>query len=373
MTVALGLLAFGPSFGEQRLPPTVTPTAGPISTLTPSHWPQLLLSEVLYDAPQGGSDSAYEWIEIFNPGEFAISLAGWAVSDNAGQDPLPATNLDPGEYLVVAATAAGFRTNHLDFTGKLLSLEGTIGNGLSNTGDVVRLLAPDGTIVDAMSYGENTAAFAPPCSGVSAGRSLARVPSWSDTDAAADWTPQANPNPGSPGVASQLTPTPTPTATALPGSTATPTPTATLTFTPMPTTGPAAIVRLNEILPRPDAVDWNGDGEADAYDEWIEIVNLGPGVIDLGGWALDDIAGGSASYAFPPGTLLAPGEFLMRYRSTTGVALNQDADTARLLAPDGREADTFTYRNPGSGRQLQPGGGRHGRLDRFLPALARRP
>ena len=37
----------------------------------------------------------------------------------------------------------------------------------------------------------------------------------------------------------------------------------------------------------------------------------------------------------------------MRYRSTTGVALNQDADTARLLAPDGHEVDAFSYRNPG--------------------------
>ena len=106
-------------------------------------------------------------------------------------------------------------------------------------------------------------------------------------------------------------------------------------------------MRLNEILPRPDAVDWNGDGKADAYDEWIEIVNLDPGVVDLGGWALDDIVGGSAPYVFPPGTLLAPGEFLVRYRSATGVALNQDADTARLLAPDGREVDAFSYRNPG--------------------------
>ena len=52
-------------------------------------------------------------------------------------------------------------------------------------------------------------------------------------------------------------------------------------------------------------------------------------------------------YVFPPGTLLEPGGFLVRYRSTTGVALNQDADTARLLAPDGREVDAFAYRNPG--------------------------
>ena len=95
-------------------------------------------------------------------------------------------------------------------------------------------------------------------------------------------------------------------------------------------------------------MDWDGNGQADAYDEWIEITNLGPGVVDLGGWALDDIlGGGSRAYIFPPGTLLEPGDFLVRYRSTTGVALNQDADTANLLAPDGSVADSFSYTNPG--------------------------
>ena len=176
VTVALGALALGPSFGEQRLPPTATPTAGPSPTPTPSRWSRLLLSEVLYNAPQEGTDSAYEWVEIVNPGEAPVSLAGWALSDNGGRDALPAADLDPGEYLVIAATAAGFRTNHPNFTGKLLSLEGSIGNGLSNTSDVVHLLAPDGTVIDAMSYGENTTAFAPPCPDVPAGQSLARVP-----------------------------------------------------------------------------------------------------------------------------------------------------------------------------------------------------
>ena len=37
----------------------------------------------------------------------------------------------------------------------------------------------------------------------------------------------------------------------------------------------------------------------------------------------------------------------MRYRSTTGVALNQDADTATLLAPDGSVVDSFSYTDPG--------------------------
>ena len=36
----------------------------------------------------------------------------------------------------------------------------------------------------------------------------------------------------------------------------------------------------------------------------------------------------------------------MRYRSTSGVALNQDTDTANLLAPDGSVVDSYSYTNP---------------------------
>jgi len=354
VTLSLGQVLWGQDFGDQRLSASPTPTEGPSPTPTPSAWPRLLLSEVVYDAPQPGTDSDYEWLEVFNAGTVDVSLAGWMVGDNAGQDTIPAFTLAPGEYLIIAATAAGFAVNHLDFTGHLVSLEDTIGNGLGNTGDVLRLLAPDGTVVDAMSYGTNTSAFAPSCPGVAAGQSLARVPSWLDTDTAADWAPQQLPNPGAPGIILQPTPTPTASATLTTGPadtpTSTPTPTATVTPIPTltPTSGPLPLVRLNEILPRPDAVDWDGNGTADAYDEWVEIVNLGPGVADLGGWALDDIlSGGSLPYAFPPGTFLAPGEFLVRYRSTTGVALNQDADSANLLAPDGSLVDSFSYRDPG--------------------------
>jgi DNA/RNA endonuclease YhcR with UshA esterase domain len=65
--------------------------------------------------------------------------------------------------------------------------------------------------------------------------------------------------------------------------------------------------------------------------------------VDLGGWALDDIAGGTKPYTFTTGTRLPAGGFLLRFRATTKVALNQAGDTVRLLAPDGREVDTCTY------------------------------
>jgi hypothetical protein len=371
VTLAPAEISWGHDFGEQRLPPSPTPSPGP--SLTPTPWPQLLLSELLYDAPQSGTDTDYEWVELYNPTAVSVNLTGWALQDNTAQDAVPSFILPPGEYLVVAATAAGFAANYPGFTGNLVTLEGSIGNGLGNSGDRLTLLAPWGAAVDAMSYGDNTGVFDPPCPDVPAGQSLARVPSWQDTDTAADWFPQAVPNPGAPGIGptpsatptesptpaptvaptDTLTPTvlptatPTPTATATPNPTDTPSATASPTGTITPTATALPPVRLNEILPRPHAIDWDGDGTADAYDEWIELYNLGAEVANLTGWQLDDVAsGGSAPYTFPAGTTLGPGEFLVRYRSTTGVALNNDADTVRLIAPDGRQVDTFAYTNP---------------------------
>jgi hypothetical protein len=111
-----------------------------------------------------------------------------------------------------------------------------------------------------------------------------------------------------------------------------PPPTPTRTSTPL-----ADTVRLNEFLPAPQAVDWNGDGQANADDEWIELYNLGSQAVDLGQWMLDDVAGGgTAPYRIPSGVVIGPGQHLVLFRSTTGVALNDTGgDTVRLLWPDG--------------------------------------
>jgi len=119
-----------------------------------------------------------------------------------------------------------------------------------------------------------------------------------------------------------------------------PPPTPTRTSTPL-----ADTVRLNEFLPAPQVVDWNGDGQANADDEWIELYNLGSQAVDLGQWMLDDVAGGgTAPYRIPSGVVIGPGQHLVLFRSTTGVALNDTGgDTVRLLWPDGREVDGYTY------------------------------
>jgi PKD repeat protein len=87
-------------------------------------------------------------------------------------------------------------------------------------------------------------------------------------------------------------------------------------------------VVLSEFLPNPA-----GD---DAIGEWIELANPTSTSIDLCGWSIDDGDGGSASFSLDAYAIAANG-FLLLHRNITNIALNNDGDSVRLLAPDGME------------------------------------
>jgi hypothetical protein len=78
--------------------------------------------------------------------------------------------------------------------------------------------------------------------------------------------------------------------------------------TPDPEGGPAASVRINEVVAANDggAID-PADPVCPEHDDWLEIVNVGPESVPLDGLTLSD---GSASLWLPSGTL-APGEHLL--------------------------------------------------------------
>lgn len=244
----------------------------------------VVVAEVQYDPAPGGSESRYEWVELFNPGDAPVGIAGWRIADNQGSDALPDAVLPPGGFLVVAA-GDGFAELFPDFAGAVVHLGGSIGNGLGNSGDQVRLLGPDGAAIDAMSYGDDNGVLDPSAPDVGPGHSLERVPAGTDTDSAADWQEAVAPSPGFAGGA------PRPTATAAPPG--------------PPTVAPGVTVRLNEYLAAPSAVDWDGDGTATRDDEWVELFNAGDAMVDIGGWQLDDSAGGgSAPFVVPGGTVI---------------------------------------------------------------------
>ena len=86
-------------------------------------------------------------------------------------------------------------------------------------------------------------------------------------------------------------------------------------------------------------VDWNRDGTADEGDEWIELYNVGETAIDLGGWLLADGNTESEPYAFPYGVVIGAGEYLVVYRHTTGIDLDDGGDEVRLIGPANQVVD----------------------------------
>jgi hypothetical protein len=272
---------------------TRTPTATPSNTPTSTPYPAgIIVSEFLANPK---TLYTHEWVELHNTGATA-DLTGWAIDDiDGGGAPygLPAGMLlDSGGYLAISLPSAL----------------------LNNDGDSVRLLRPDGTVADAASYTSSAA-----------DSSRVHTP-----DGA--WYDSSFPTPGAMNPpAPALTNTPTTTFT----PTSTPTRTATPTMTAIPSATPGAWpdgLLLNEFLAYPKSV---------YVQEWVEIYNAAGTAADLSGWKLDDVDGGGAPYALPPGTLVAPNGFLAI--DLPSALLNNDGDSVRLLRPDDSVADSTSY------------------------------
>ena len=268
-------------------------------------------AEVDWDG-DGTADANDEWIELFGFTDGLVDLVGWMLDDRADGGTSPYT-MPPGTIL----ESGGFLVFH----------RSTTGIALNDDGDVVRLLSPDGAEMD-------LCAFPAP----------KRDSSFSRTaDGFGEWTTGYPPSPGEPNRPASPTPTPAQTFTPVVSTTATGTVRPSATPTPPYRPPDPAEIRLNEFLPNSSDKDWNGDGDANAYDEWIELVNLADCPVDLTGWQLDDATGGTAPYRFPAGTILQAHSFGLYSRTVTGVALNNDADTVRLLDPSGAMVDGYNY------------------------------
>lgn len=90
----------------------------------------VLLNEIL-PAPKELYNT--EWVELYNPGPEPIDLSGWSIDDEAdggAQRIAEGSRIGPGELLLIELSRAI----------------------LNNSGDTVRLLGPDGGLVDSFSY-----------------------------------------------------------------------------------------------------------------------------------------------------------------------------------------------------------------------------
>jgi|CXWL01.1.fsa_nt_gi hypothetical protein len=156
---------------------------------------QVVINEVLYDSIGAGNDANGEWVELHNPGDSPVSLEGWALADATSADVLDAVTI-PGRGFIVIAASEEFLVRYPDFNGELLVLDGRVGNGLGNEGEVLVLVEPSGRFVDAVSWGDNTDALKPSIDDAPAGHSIERLVSGTDSNRADDFVDNGAPSPG---------------------------------------------------------------------------------------------------------------------------------------------------------------------------------
>ncbi len=112
-----------------------------------------------------GDGNSPDWIELFNAGDAAIDLAGYHLTDSTDdldQWTFPSVRLDPGDYLVVFASAQD-RNDYVDPAGYLHT-----NFALRQSGDYLALVDPAGMVVS--HYGTATANFPAQLPNVSFGR-----------------------------------------------------------------------------------------------------------------------------------------------------------------------------------------------------------
>ncbi|MFA4941130.1 MAG: lamin tail domain-containing protein, partial [Patescibacteria group bacterium] len=83
--------------------------------------------------------------------------------------------------------------------------------------------------------------------------------------------------------------------------------------------------------------------------EWIELKNIGVDRVNLFGWKLDDIEGGSLPYKINHDLWIESGGFYLAERSETGLALNNSNESVRLFNNSDELIDEVDYEKSFSG------------------------
>ena len=144
-----------PSYAERSSHMHILVLIAMVAIFTPGSclFADVLINEVLYDPAAGlpgdangdGTRDASEdeFVELANPGPGAVDIGGWQVGDDdtGSRYTFPGgTTIAVNEFVVVfgGGTPTGFPPE-----GKVYTDDGTIGNGLSNTGDNVWVITDD--------------------------------------------------------------------------------------------------------------------------------------------------------------------------------------------------------------------------------------
>lgn len=263
-----------------------------------------------------------DWIELFNASAAQVDLTNHILTDGSEKTTpwrFPAgTVLAPGAFLLVWADQQAHQGPlHASFK-------------LSAQGEMVVLMAPDGTVLDTQGFG------AMPRNG-----SEGRIPNGRGA-----WVRQVKPTPGLPNLeppdagSGRMDAGPT----VQDGGTTRPDGGAPSRDAGLP--NPRGVV-LNEWVAN------NTTGQTDEVGEredWVELYNTGAQSAELSGTCLSDEPTKAGKWCFPEGVVVEPHGFLLVFADNeadgplhASFKLSTQGETLVLTAPDGTELDRVTF------------------------------
>lgn len=115
----------------------------------PLDWAIIQFSELHYNpSTEQGSDNDHEFLELHNPGAATVDLSGWSLTDGLEVTFPEGTTIAPHGFLVLTTaptTYSGLGYPVLDWGA----------GGLNNSGETIVLRAPDGSVVEFVTWSDS--------------------------------------------------------------------------------------------------------------------------------------------------------------------------------------------------------------------------
>ncbi len=174
----------------------------------------ILINEVMYHPTY--AESTNEWIELYNPTDAPIDLAGWTIADRTETDAITPdpirgtdTTLPPDSYAILTDHGTTvYETFTIPDAALRLSVDDSTlcGSGLNNQHESLSLYDDTGNLIDCMEWGADYDDIpGTPATLVPTGHSLARIPGQDTDDSATDFIDNPTPTPGAPNTPTDTT------------------------------------------------------------------------------------------------------------------------------------------------------------------------